>query len=251
MIDNFFLKHSLKKKVPVPLYYQLEEILLEFCKKAEPGTFLPTEDELSKIYSISRPTVRQALKELENNGIVLREKGKGTFVKEKKIEQDIVASFEDFEEKMERLKFSVKRKVLEFSKVIADESLVAIFKCADNQEFYKFRTLRYVDDEPIVISLIYIPVRFLPELDETTLAEKSIRDLLIRDYEYEVTKYEKVFEVKKISSFEAPLLNVPEKSPVQYVQTVSYIHDSIPIALSMERYRSDKCSFSFSIEAHK
>ncbi len=251
MIDNFFLKHNIKKNVPVPLYYQLEEILIDFCKKSTPGTLLPTEEELSKTYSISRPTVRQALKELENSGILLREKGKGTYVKEKKIEQNILASFEDFEEKMERMNSSVKRKILEFTKVIADESLISVFKCADSQEFYKFRTLRYVEDIPLVISLLYIPVMFLPNLDETILSEKSIRSLLINDFKYEITKYEKVFEVKKVSSFEAPLLQVKENSPVQYVQTISYIHDSIPILLSMERYRSDKCSFSFIIERNK
>jgi ribose transport system substrate-binding protein len=79
LFDNQYLL----KQSPLPLYHQLKEILLKYVKNNSEGTYLPTEIEIGEYFKISRPTVRQALKELENDGHITREKGKGTYVGKK------------------------------------------------------------------------------------------------------------------------------------------------------------------------
>ena len=75
---------TLEKNSPIPLYYQLYTILLNRIKMGElqPGDMLPTEVSLVEEYNVSRATVRQAILDLARNGYVVREKSKGTFVKD-------------------------------------------------------------------------------------------------------------------------------------------------------------------------
>jgi len=58
---DFFKNKKIDKSIPVPLYYQLKEILLEYIKNPNNCGCLPTEIEICKNYDISRPTVRQAI----------------------------------------------------------------------------------------------------------------------------------------------------------------------------------------------
>lgn len=72
---------KLNKNIPIPLYYQLKELLPEDIKinKYSPGDPIPTEFELSEHFKISRPTVWQAISEPVNERYLYRVKGKGTF----------------------------------------------------------------------------------------------------------------------------------------------------------------------------
>ena len=74
---DFLKNKNIDKSIPVPLYYQLKEILLEYIKNPNNCGCLPTEIEICKHYDISRPTVRQAINELVTDGYLERVKGKG------------------------------------------------------------------------------------------------------------------------------------------------------------------------------
>lgn len=74
--------YKIDKEGPLPLYWQLKEILKRKIERGEfkPGDRIPTEDELCKRFAISRTPVRQALVELVNEGLLFRRRGRGTFV---------------------------------------------------------------------------------------------------------------------------------------------------------------------------
>ena len=85
------------KNSPIPAYYQIKQIILEKINNSEwkVGQCIASERELSEAYGVSRMTVRQALGELVQEGILLREKGKGTFVCEPKVTQKDMMSFSE------------------------------------------------------------------------------------------------------------------------------------------------------------
>ena len=87
MID--FVKHHIDKTSPVPLYFQIKEIILSeiLSGNLQTGDLIPTEVEFSQMYKVSRSTVRQAILELVNEGYLCRLKSKGTFVSKPKISQ--------------------------------------------------------------------------------------------------------------------------------------------------------------------
>ena len=79
-MDDAILKKKINKNIPIPLYYQLKELLLEYIENSDEDAVLPTETTLCSIHNISRSTVRQALGELTAEGYITRKKGKGTAI---------------------------------------------------------------------------------------------------------------------------------------------------------------------------
>src|SRR5205807_1250315 len=82
---------TLERSNPVPLYYQLKEVLKQQIRAGHlaPHTAIPSEPELVMQYQVSRATVRQALAELVHEGLLYRQHGKGTFVSEPRIQQTL------------------------------------------------------------------------------------------------------------------------------------------------------------------
>ena len=80
MIDGFLLEKKLNKNIPIPLYYQLKELLMEYISVSDENTPLPTESQLCEHFQVSRSTVRQTLGELTSDGFLVRHKGKGTMI---------------------------------------------------------------------------------------------------------------------------------------------------------------------------
>ena len=77
----------LERSSPLPLYHQLKEILSTKIRRGEwkAGDLIPGEQELQSTYALSRTTARQALRELELDGVLTRHRGRGTFVARPKL----------------------------------------------------------------------------------------------------------------------------------------------------------------------
>ena len=81
----------IKKDSHIPIYYQIETEIKKLAetKDLKPGDLIPSEREFAEKYEVSRMTVRQAINNLVNEGILIRQRGKGTFIAEPKIEQPL------------------------------------------------------------------------------------------------------------------------------------------------------------------
>ena len=86
----------------IPYYIQLIEALKEKISLGEwkVGDQLPSEPELCEIYGVSRTVVRQALREIELEGLITRRKGKGTFIAEPKISESLAQKLTGFYQDM-------------------------------------------------------------------------------------------------------------------------------------------------------
>ena len=82
MQNHSILTNRLSMDSNIPLYSQLVGIIKQSISSGELGVgdLLPSEAELCRAMNISRNTVRQAIGELEEEGLVVRKRGKGTFV---------------------------------------------------------------------------------------------------------------------------------------------------------------------------
>lgn len=90
----------LDKDVPIPLYFQLEKLILEEIDNGNypVGSMIPTEMELSQMFGISRTTVRQAISDLVREEHLYRIKSKGTFVAHPKLVQGFIQSIQSFDD---------------------------------------------------------------------------------------------------------------------------------------------------------
>ena len=246
-MELYFENSNIDKSIPIPLYYQLKEILLGYIRKSDMGTMLPTEEQLCERYNISRPTVRQAIRELEISGYLYRVKGKGTFVSEPKINQDVLTSLEDFEDRMKKLGFPVTIKKLELKEKMSEGKISTSLNIPDGTPVLMLRRLIYANSVPMVLSLNYLPKDKISDISESLIENNSLYDLITKHYGYRVVKMHKSMEAKMVSDYEAELLEVKKKSPVQLVETISYLEDGTAVEYSMERYRADKNKFNFSL----
>ena len=96
---------EINKDVPIPLYYQLKNIIKTDIENGtlKTGDTIPTEMEIMSHYNISRFTVRQAISELVNEGYLLRKTSKGTFVTEPNKKTSFIKSFEPFHQQIQEL----------------------------------------------------------------------------------------------------------------------------------------------------
>ena len=222
------------KSSPIPAYYQLKE---DIKKKISEGTWsvgqcIDSERELSKNYSVSRMTVRQALGELVQEGLIVRQKGVGTFVCETKVKQKDMMSFSEIVSRTGR---TLETKVLQFKEIDASKELKDIF---NKDKIYIINRMRIVNGFSIANEIVYIPCDYLDIKDKGELngslykvleeegykivnSETSIQALLMED------KYKRIFNTKE----SVPLLKTCSKN-MTAEDKVIFIEEAI--------YRSDK-----------
>ncbi|SKA77939.1 transcriptional regulator, GntR family [Clostridium sp. USBA 49] len=225
---------SVDKNSPIPVYYQLKEDIKQKINKGvwKAGECIASERELSIEHNVSRMTVRQALGELVQEGVLYREKGKGTFVCEPKVKQRDIMSFSEM---VEKIGLKLKTEILTFEKVHTLENLKNLLPY---DEVYKLDRLRIVEGEVIAKELVYIPLQYLEGVERKKLeyslynileekgifidhSEASIQAILIDD------NYKKLFRIEK----DVPLLKSFSKNITNNGKLI-FIEESI--------YRSDK-----------
>ena len=94
MLDPRVVVRRINKDIPIPYYYQIAQSLRELIEDSEEGAgdreiALPSELELCQVYDVTRGTVRHALEALEREGLISRERGRGTFVTRRRVQLDL------------------------------------------------------------------------------------------------------------------------------------------------------------------
>ncbi len=241
-----FTHKTLNREIPIPLYYQLKEILLEEIKQARAGEAFPTELELCKQFDISRPTVRQAINELVIEGYLTRMKGKGTFIAGPKIKQDFLIVLKSFIEEMKEKGLTPSTEVLEFAEAECDEKVAHALQIPDGAKVAKLTRLRFADETPIVLVVTFLPLDKLPGILSQDFTNNSLYEIIRTDYGYTIDRATRILEARAASE-EATLLQIKPGEPVQFIQTIAYLDTGAPIEYSLAEYRGDKSEFTFEL----
>jgi len=244
---SIFERH-LDKVSPIPLYYQIKQHLLSHIAESAAGEPLPTETALCEHFQVSRPTVRQAISELVQEGYVYRTQGKGTFIFPRKIDRSFNFGLATFNEEMTSKGMSPQTAVLE-TKIVAPEAakLGARLKAggADSGPVFFLRRLRSVDNCPLMVVDSYLPYHLLPKIERKDFTEHSLHGVLQNDYGLLLTKCIRSLEPVSLPPEEAELLQVQAGLPAQYVETLTYLKDGTVIEHSEAWYRGDIGRFTF------
>ncbi|MDI3547286.1 MAG: GntR family transcriptional regulator, N-acetylglucosamine utilization regulator [Halanaerobiales bacterium] len=237
MADSF-----LDKNTPIPLYYQLKEILREKIETGElkPGDLLPSERELSEKYKISRPTIRQALKELVNEGLLYREKGRGTFVSEPKINYGFIQKLTTFYDDMVEKGYIMRTKVLEKDIKLVTKVIAKKLNIEENEKVIYISRIRYIENEPIVSVVNHIPYKLCPDLINEDLEDKSLYRILAEKYELVAYKARVTLEPIVASEYDSELLNIEEGAPIHLMQNITYTKENIIMDYFESHFRGDK-----------
>lgn len=230
------------------LYDKVREDLLSKIKDGTypEGQTIPSELELAKIYGVSRPTVRQALQLLADEGYLEKRRRRGTVVTRPKISQSFTMSISSFEDAMRLEGRLPKTNVLVFRRERASASVARHLSLKEGEEVYRLVRLRYADDLPNVFVESFVPCGLYPGLEEFDLNETSLYAAMERCGS-PVTSAHRRLEAIKADSAAAALLDVEPGDPLLLFHTVARNADNLPAEYSVATYRGESNSFEIDV----
>lgn len=225
----------------IPLYYQIQRALMEKIQSGAlaEGDPLDSEEELSRIYQVSRMTARQALHGLKANGYAFSEKGRGTFVTRPKLEKNIT-HLQGFTENMRQRGMKATSKVLEQTIAEADEEIGEKLRLNRGDRVMRLRRLRLADGIPMAIEESHVPMRQFPGLERIDFAKNSLYATLRAQYGVRVGYADEIIEALPATREEANLLTIPSKANILSISRVILTLQESPIEAACSRYRGDR-----------
>ncbi|KWX69473.1 transcriptional regulator [Paenibacillus riograndensis] len=228
-----------------PLYFQLKQILKEDVERGvyKAGQQLPPEAELCEMYGVSRITARRAITDLVEEGILHRQQGKGTYVKEAKVMRELI-SVGGFSELTTASGKTPSSQIL-FNKVIqADEKLAKTFNIAPHDPILNVHRLLFIDNEPFIIETSYYPLNLLPDLEKHIGESASTYSILKKRYNVELCRSQKTLEVVAASEYDADLFRCDRGTPLFAIEKASFDKSDRLIHLSNSLYMTNKVIFT-------
>jgi GntR family transcriptional regulator len=232
---------SLDPQSVVPLYYQIQQRLLEQIRSGalKPGQLLPSEQAIAQQLGVSRMTGRQALKALCDMGVAYTVKGKGTFVSGIKLEKDF-RQVTSFSEEMRARGLHPKSQLLSLEVIAPDQEAASALHLSVENEVISLRRLRFADDSPMGVEWSRIPHRLCPGFVDSFDRSASLYETLAKRYGIRMAVADEIVEAGLVQPKEAGLLQVSAKSPVFLFTRTSYLPNGEPIEFVKSIYRTDR-----------
>jgi GntR family transcriptional regulator len=245
--DNVSEPRSLEDVTPssavlrLPKYYQVKKQLLDFTAAMAPGSPVPPERELARLYGTSRTTVRQALAELVIEGRLLRMQGKGTFVAKPKVAQPLELA--SYTEGMRQHGLHPQTKILDIGYVTADEQLAALLDVRPGGRLLRIHRLRLADGEPMSIDTSHLPARRFPGLRRQLERHASLYETLRTGYGIQLAEAEETIETVLADPHDARLLEVDAGIPLLLLSRHAIDATGEPVEYAQSWYRGDRYKF--------
>jgi len=239
------MKESINFESHIPYYIQLMDILQEKVKHAEwnPGDQIPGEQDLCENYQVSRTVVRQALQELEYEGVITRQRGKGTFVTSPKISEGLVQKLTGFYQDMVERGLKPGSKVLNQNVSPSSEKVARFLNIKPGEKVIDIQRLRYINGEPIQLVTTYIPYEICPALESVDLTNRSLYEYLEKECGIFIAKGHRYIESVLANDHEAGLLGIERGAPLLMLDSVSFSENGQPIEYYHALHRGDRSRF--------
>ena len=248
---NFILENHLHAESNVPLYYQIIGIIKRgiAANILKPGDMLPSEAELCNAYGISRSTIRQALASLENEGLIYRRRGKGTYISTPKLKRKLESLY-NFTSEMREQGLEPKSKILEFKKMKGSFDLIKTMKLMENHsQVFKIVRIRLANEEPLLLETTFIPVYLCSQLTRHTLINKSLYNILMNEYNVQPYCATETYEPIILKSREAEMLGCKPGTMGYFVERIGYLENKEVFEYTQSLVRGDRCKFQ--VELYK
>lgn len=232
---------SLDKNSFIPMYAQIQTQLLELIRsgRLRAGDPLPSEEELSRVYGVSRMTSRQALQSLKNQGFASRQKGRGSFVIQPKMEKDI-AHLSGFTAEMTALGMKSSSQVLAAEMTTANDEIATRLAVKSGAPIFRLSRLRLADNAPVAVEEIMLPATKFPGIQRIDFARYSLYQTLREKYGIRVGMADEVLEARGATRQEANLLQIPARSSLLVISRTLWSIDGEPIESASSCYRGDR-----------
>ncbi|HWQ47292.1 MAG TPA: GntR family transcriptional regulator [Longilinea sp.] len=232
---------SLPEELHKPLYVQIQEYLADMILSGKllPDTKINSERDYSEELGVSRMTVRRALTELVNEGLLVRRHGSGTYVARPRI------TYEDRElvnyvDAMRAHNLSTSSQLLEFGQIAASRRLAERLQLEIGEPLYRIVVLRLANRVPVLLERGFFPCSRCHNLEEYDLEKTSLYDLLTQAYGMQLKRIDQITEAVAASETVAEQLRVEEEFPLLMLSRLMF--DAVtgkPVVFSQDFLRSD------------
>ena len=229
---------------PVPKYYKIYEKLLKQIRqgKYNENNLFPSDTELVKKFRVSRGTVREAIKLLFQQGYLVREQGKGTFVTYKKIQQD-PDKLIGFTELMRQHHVKPTARIIEKKIVQAPAHIEHIMELKTDKKVARIIRLRFGDNQPLIIERSYFSHKLFSPIYDMDLENNSIYELLYDHTDTRLGDANQCIEAISAGQQEQELLEIELGTPLLLIKRLINTREGVVFQYSEDVYRSDRINF--------
>lgn len=242
-VDIHLHTRKINKDLPVPFYYQMVEILREVIQDSKATSdqrevTFPSESELAEFFQVNRGTVRHALEVLEREGLIYREKGRGTFVRRRRVELDLTSLCSTTEDLKAR-GWTPGSQLLDLAQIAPSPHIQRALDLQPGTAVWQIHRLRLANEEPISLQWSYIPADIAPGLDQHNLTG-SLYYTLRNAYRIELREGDQTIRTRAATLKEANLLQIAEGDAVFEISRITYDQSRKPVEYLDSLWRGDR-----------
>lgn len=206
---------------------------------------LPFEKDLCEVYEVSKMTVKKALDILVAEGLIIKRRGAGTFVKDLSVEdmEKMVVGSQMIGTSAYYPTRSVTSKVLHFEIIAASEKVANKLNIPIGSFVYDIERVRILDGSPLVMENTFMPVSVIPDLRLKNV-EESIYEYIQDTLGMKIQSAHRNITVRKASDSEVTHLELEQGDPVGIVEQIGFLSNGTTFEYSISTHRYD----TFSIE---
>ncbi len=236
------MRDQINRQSSTPLYQQLHDLWRSRILAGEwrPGDTLPTESDFLERHQVSRVVVRQALDALVQEGLIYRQRGRGTFVAHPTVDQGLVRIV-SFTEDMRQRGFKPETEVLGAGLVGATPDIAVHLGVTPGTELVRIERLRLADGEPMSIESSHLVHSFCPDiLSQHDFGVEPLREVLERDYDLRLGSARQSIRAIAAEPARADVLCIEPGAPLLLIERVSFTQQSVPVEFLRVCHRGDR-----------
>lgn len=241
------MKLQIDHNLNIPLHLQVERLLRQYLeqKKNRAGEMFPREVDIANELGIARNTVRQAISKLVMEGLLVRKKGVGTIIAEKKIFTRLDNWF-SFTKEMKEKGLEVVNHILETKKVKAGKEVAEVFKIKPDTSVLCLTRLRGTSEDPYLLSISWFHPRH--KIDENEDFSRPLYKTMEEKYNIHVSRSREEISAIATDRSLADLLKIKKKDPVLFRKRIIYNSDGMIVEYNKVFYRGDGITYSLEID---
>jgi GntR family transcriptional regulator len=228
----------------IPLYARVEAVLTSNITDGSlpPGSQLPTEDSLIARFDVSRTTVRKAIQNLASRGLVEIQRGRGTFVTQPKITQELT-ELSGFVEDMQALGRKPTARLIDKQTIAASETVARHLALMTGTLVTRIQRVRLADGVAMSFDETYLPLEIGEKIVTNDLETEPIFSLLEQKYNVPLIEAEYRLEAVSAEPTVSQALGIEAGSPIFMIERTSYSTGGRPIDYERLHYRGDLIRF--------
>ncbi|NPA91406.1 MAG: GntR family transcriptional regulator [Chloroflexi bacterium] len=229
----------------IPRYILIREQIRQKVLNGEykPGERIPSEPQLAREFNVSRGTVEKAIRGLVEEGILVREQGRGTFVAKPRLESALFR-LSTFADEAKRRGFTPATRLIRAHVRTADDTVAQALDLPPEAQIIEIVRVHLADGEPLVYEVRQLAYDLCPELLSEDLEHSSLHELLLYKYHIPLVKARFTIHAITLTDEAATLLHVEEGSPGFAVERITYRTGSEPAVRMYQLWRGDRFYFS-------